>query len=82
MKYILLTTRAPKSILIPILFGNDLVHSEVAALHRRTGQVTSAGFVEFVDDEPHAFGRSDSLNIESHPEDSEIIFGAFLSRSN
>jgi len=57
----------------PILFPYMINHSDVS--NGYVGEVVSAGFVQ-VDLETgvvSVFGKSDSLKIESRPEDAEII---------
>ena len=58
----------------PILFDISLQHSQVAGYLN----VTSAGFIE----EDRCFGRSDSLNIDSNPNDYRIIRRFFLNLSS
>jgi hypothetical protein len=57
-----------------VLFSEVLTHAEVA---RRIGPVVSAGFYT----KGSAYGRSESLGIESRPQDTEII-ESFLNFSN
>jgi len=39
----------------------------------RFGNIKSAGFVQFIDGKPLCFGGSDSLNIDSSPDDSQLM---------
>ena len=58
---------------IPIIFSNLLSHNDIAQGY--VGKVISAGFCQ-IDIETgfvEAFGKSDTLKIESRPQDTEII---------
>jgi len=56
----------------PILFPGNLVHSEVAeAIGGR--KVTSAGFCQIVAGEVMVSGGSISLDVDSHPDDAQLI---------
>lgn len=73
MKYVILECRISRALKVA-LFDDDIVHAKIAHAARvsmRSLFVVSAGFWC-----PHAKkvrGRSDSLNIDSRVEDSEII---------
>lgn len=77
-KYIVV---ADSGIEVPIVFGNILIHSDVARSYRSKA-IVSAGFVYFRvksdgDGVPQisadCYGHSVSLDIYSRPEDSDLI---------
>lgn len=61
-----------------VIFSSNLIHSDVTR-HLQSGMLVpvSAGFVDMgtVDGRPYAqvYGRSDSLSIDGHPEDSVFV---------
>ena len=64
-----------------ILFPQQLVHRDVASVHRAGRRnVVSAGFVQIDYDQGcgnppsvHVYGRSESLKLGPRPEDAEVI---------
>ena len=54
-----------------VVFPKWMIHSEVARNLR--GKINGAGFFYIVDGEVSVFGRSESLNIDSRPEDSKHL---------
>lgn len=84
MKYIMLKIDKPIEKFIPIIFPNELVHSEMAnhmcamllKVHGWKAKVRSAGEVN-VDGECHGFSATLSekagRRIKAHADDSEII---------
>jgi len=82
MKYIIVKNQSENE--NAIVFCDNITHRNVARIHRVSDErVVSAGF--FVLDENNtatAYGRSESLNMDSRPEDSEIISRMFLTDGN
>jgi hypothetical protein len=80
MKYIMFKKERNGAIThYPVLFPNDLVHSDVAEW-LMTGplegfSVRSAGFVSSIGKGEGVHGRSDTLGVSSHPDDKDIING-------
>lgn len=76
MKYIMLKT---DNILVPIIFPDFMVHSQVAKymqhmlvrVHEMESEVRSAGNIQM--DEVTCHGGSETLNKQFHPKDSDII---------
>lgn len=63
---------------LPVIFPNIMVHKEVAeslCRHEDFGflQAVSAGFVSFTPRGPECHGRSESLNLNSRPQDSKVL---------
>lgn len=69
LKYIIIRDNA-LSVEYPILFPRQLIHRLVASF--AVNNVVSAGFCD-VDDGYSAYGFSESLGVESRPEDTDII---------
>jgi hypothetical protein len=78
MKYIIVKNQFENE--NAIVFCDNIIHKHVSRIHCVSDErVVSAGF--FVLDQNNvatAYGRSDSLDMESRPEDSEIISKMFL----
>ncbi len=55
-----------------VLFSKVAVHRHVARLRLRSPTV-SAGFVHSLSGQLHCIGRSESLNLDSLPEDTEQL---------
>ena len=86
MKYIMIET-TPQNVsdkrFIPILFPKELVHAEVgkaiqhvlARQGTRPTRVRSAGQVEtpFASGTMSCYGGSETCNVESHPDDTDIV---------
>lgn len=71
MKYIIFEGRLHAE---PLIFTTTQEHAELARVMEPTlGKPVSAGFLDLTLGEVSAYGRSDSLDIESRPEDSLII---------
>jgi hypothetical protein len=75
LKYVIIKDSA-LAIEYPILFPRQLVHRSVASFDAKN--VVSAGFCD-VGDGYSAYGFSESLGVESRPEDTEIIQRFFCS---
>ncbi len=85
MKYIVMRVQPKNSTLtmeVPFLFPELLVHSMIAehmtaalAAHfpESTIEPISAGFVSSFAAEDECYGKSDSLKLESRPEDGRLI---------
>lgn len=79
MKYIMLVTDTGRS--LPVLFTDSLIHESMAQavmcrLWHDTGErcePVSAGFVEWRNNVPSVFGRSESLFLDSRPVDTVRI---------
>ena len=54
----------------PVIFSKLQSHKDVAEQLSNIGKPVSAGFVDY---ELNAYGKSTSLNLESRPQDTEII---------
>lgn len=56
-------------------YTDDLTHAEVARCVERyaNDDAISAGFVIFQQGKPCCIGRSESLHLDSQPEDTEIL---------
>lgn len=61
----------------PILFPNYLIHADVAFRFNRAQRVVSAGFFSLGDGKAHCWGKSESLKVESRPEDAAILLKHF-----
>lgn len=74
LKYIIVVPRET-FLETPILFSPLIMHSHVGLVTRgRDVEIASAGFCEIGDDgKVFAYGRSESLNIDSRPGDALII---------
>jgi len=81
MKYVMLSVRVGDTIkLVPIIFPDFLVHSDVADVvknilssvhHLALGPVFSAGDISF--EEVECSGESTTLKLKSNPYDSDVI---------
>ena len=79
MKYIMLEVEEPIHLLLPVVFPNSFVHSEMAKhtigmlhrVHKWDAKVRSAG--EFNPIDCACSGESETLHLEAHPDDSQII---------
>jgi hypothetical protein len=70
LKYIIVKDEKDKE--YAIVFPKAIIHKHVARIHRATDtRVISAGFCEL--STIATWGRSDSLNMDSRPEDTEIL---------
>lgn len=69
MKYVMIDEN------FPVIFHNTVVHRDM----RYAGRITSAGFCQQdAEGTWFCYGRSESLNMDSHPEqDSKIINNFF-----
>lgn len=70
-----------RDILVPLVFPNMLVHQDVADRMGRLflGMPVSAGFIRSIDeDNVYVTGRSDSLNIDGHPKDGDVLFESLI----
>lgn len=58
-------------------FGFILWPASFEAYHSHIGRFVenpiSAGFVQFIDGKPACYGRSESMNLDSLPEDSDLL---------
>ena len=62
-----------------ILFDKDLVHKDVARVHRVGGLVViSAGFVDINGYDVRVYGHSESLGMSSRPDDLYVVNQALL----
>jgi hypothetical protein len=58
----------------PVIFSSLQSHDQMAErLSQSMGKPVSAGFIDLLDGEMSAMGKSTSLGINSRPQDSEII---------
>lgn len=48
----------------------DAYHSHIG---RFVANPISAGFVSFINERPNCYGRSESMNVDSLPEDSDLL---------
>lgn len=75
-KYVMFWDRV-RDRLEPVVFSESMIHADVARCMGRGRVVVSAGFVSMTmrDDMPFpsTHGRSDSLNIDTRPEDSTAL---------
>ncbi len=63
---------------MPVIFGEYLVHADVAQQLRSSGQVTSAGFVGIGGaGQLYAYGESISLNMKPNLNDSKTLNKVF-----
>jgi len=71
MKYVMFAgTLHPE----PVIFPTVQTHADMAnLLKERCGDPISAGFVDITEGEICAYGESDSLGIQSRPQDGQII---------
>jgi len=71
MKYIIVRDREEQE--AAIIFPDRIIHREVARIHRASGtRVVSAGFC-VIGEVVRAWGESESLNMKSRPQDTEIL---------
>lgn len=83
MKYIVLKIKIGTTIEkeLPFIFPDMLNHDQFAESviqelrmnHEKDSEVVSAGFCNFFNGDPHCEGRSETLNIDSRPEDNRLI---------
>jgi len=59
----------------PVIFSKLQSHKDMAEKLSSLGKPVSAGFI---DEAMYAYGKSTSLDIESRPQDTEIIDNFFL----
>lgn len=78
MKYLIVRDQQEKE--HAIIFPEELVHADIARVHRATNlRVVSAGFCT-IGDQVSAWGESESLRgMKSRPEDLAIIASRFES---
>ena len=62
---------------LPFIFHNSISHDNFAQALSHLGKPVSAGFVDVVDGEVSAHGKSYSLKLGSRPQDSDIIHRLF-----
>lgn len=62
--------------LSPVMFPQSMIHKDVfngLRFTMRIRKVVSAGFVNVVEDMVETVGRSESLDVDSRPEDAQLI---------
>lgn len=68
--------------IFPIIFSKEIVHSDLAeAVYYLTGDLCDpihAGFISISNYSGNVFGRSESLDIDSNPEESQFYLDKFL----
>ena len=72
MKYIFYEN-TEEGIATPIIFPEFLNHDDVAEKINPNGIIISAGFCKVVDNKFIAYGRSQTLNIESREKDTALL---------
>lgn len=85
MKYVMFeVTHGSFTRYLPVIFPDDLVHSDIAEnvsnaiaqsfeITKLEINVANAGFINSMDCDVSVYGRSETLNLDSNPEDSLII---------
>jgi len=68
-KYIMFNNN---SLRVPIIFPYTVSHAEMAN-HFPRWEVVSAGFVQWTKDGILAYGNSITLNVKSHPSDTDFM---------
>lgn len=58
---------------VMVIFPKFVAHNDMAELCTRSRHVLSAGFIGFYDGEHFCTGRSESLNLDSRPEDQKLL---------
>lgn len=74
MKYVVV--KNDMGMLVPIVFPETINHSTIPR-EGRCHSVVSAGFCFCENGKWGAFGRSQTLNVDSRPEDGKLITEAF-----
>jgi hypothetical protein len=62
---------------IPVIFGDDAVHKDVARAFM-PAKIVGAGFCYIADDQYHCYGESTSLQIKSNGEEDAKLLNTFL----
>jgi hypothetical protein len=76
MKYVMFIKRLPEegmAIMMPVIIPDHVTHSQVKL---EDAELISAGFFDVK--QGKAYGRSESLNLDSREEDSRLVSAALL----